>query len=121
MPNLSMHSQEELRTLDQRLQKLLIKAITITDFTIIEGKRTLERQKILFKEGKSKTLDSKHVTGNDPSLAVDVCPYPVDWNDLKAFTHLIGIIKGIAYCDGIKIRCGMDFETFKDYPHIQLV
>lgn len=121
MPILSMKSQDKLNTLDPRLQKLLIKAITITDYTIIEGRRTLERQKELFNAGKSKTMDSKHVTGDKPSLAVDVAPYPVDWEDIKAFAHLIGIIKGIAYCEGIKIRCGYDFPTFKDYPHIELV
>jgi peptidoglycan L-alanyl-D-glutamate endopeptidase CwlK len=125
MPRLGMRSQDELRTLDERLQKIAIKAISIIDFTIVEGRRTLERQKELFKTGKSKTMDSKHVTGDKPSLAMDIVPYIAGkgmvWDDLELFAHLIGVIKGVAYCEGIKIRCGYDWKDFPDYAHIQLV
>lgn len=119
MPNFSIKSHDKLNTLDPQLQKLLIKAIPHIDFTILEGHRTLERQEQLFKEGKSKTMNSKHLPS--PSLAVDIAPYPIDWNDTERFAHLIGIIKGIAICENIRIRCGMDFKTLHDYPHIELV
>ena len=38
------------------------------DFTVIEGLRTLERQKILKAQGRSQTLKSNHLTGR----AIDV-------------------------------------------------
>ena len=44
---------------------------TDLDFAVIEGMRTLERQKELVKQGASKTLKSRHLTGH----AVDIAPY----------------------------------------------
>ena len=43
------------------------------DFTVIEGRRTMERQRELVRKGFSKTLNSRHLTGH----AVDVVPYPI--------------------------------------------
>jgi len=67
------------------------------DFGIAEGERTLERQKQLVKEGKSKTLNSKHV--NSPSMAFDI----YGWIPGKGVTykteHIIfiaGIIMAVA-------------------------
>jgi hypothetical protein len=42
------------------------------------------------------------------------------WDDLELFAHLIGVIKGVAYCEGIKIRCGYDWK-WKDMAHVELV
>ena len=44
--------------------------ITRTDFTVIEGVRTKERQKELLYKGVSKTMNSRHITGH----AVDIVP-----------------------------------------------
>jgi peptidoglycan L-alanyl-D-glutamate endopeptidase CwlK len=45
-------------------------AISDLDFTVLEGLRTLERQRKLRAEGASKTLNSRHLTGH----AVDLAP-----------------------------------------------
>ena len=62
------------------------KAIEITevDFTVIEGIRNIDRQRQLLKAGKSTTLNSRHITGH----AVDMVPWPVDWEDLDRFEKI---------------------------------
>ncbi len=44
---------------------------TGVDFSVVEGLRSLERQKRLVASGASRTLDSYHLTGD----AVDLAPY----------------------------------------------
>jgi hypothetical protein len=71
MPAFSAASLRKLATLDPRLQAVLRAAIAAgPDFTIISAKRTPAEQAALVAEGKSQTLDSKHLT--TPSLAVAV-------------------------------------------------
>lgn len=57
------------------LRKVMDRALEIseTDMTVIEGLRTVERQKELVRKGFSKTMNSRHITGH----AVDVVPYPI--------------------------------------------
>lgn len=45
-------------------------SISDLDFTVLEGLRTVERQKELVKQGASKTMKSRHLTGH----AVDLAP-----------------------------------------------
>jgi len=60
------------------LQKIAYKAIEITseDFSILEGLRSVERQRKLVNTGKSQTMNSRHLTGH----AIDIVPYPVSWD-----------------------------------------
>ena len=46
-------------------------AITTVDFGVIEGRRTLDRQRELVASGASRTMNSRHLTGH----AVDVMAY----------------------------------------------
>jgi len=72
----------------------------------------------------------QHVGGQRlAARAVDVAPYPIDWNDVRRFYYLIGYIRGIADKLGINIRVGADWngngeikdQNFHDLPHIELV
>lgn len=64
-----------------------------------------------------------------PSLAVDVAPWPIDWNDKNRFYHFAGRVQGIAQMFNIKIRWGGDWDSdndlkdqnFYDLPHFELV
>lgn len=61
--------------------------ITDQDFTVVEGLRSLETQRRYVNEGKSKTMNSRHLTGH----AVDLAPWVngrIDWQDEAAF-HVI--------------------------------
>ena len=122
-------SLQRLDTIDNDLQKIMFELIQIMDVTILEGHRNEDRQNQLFHEGKSQ-LEWPHSLHNSmPSRAVDVAPYPIDWNDLDRFILMVGIIKGIAHTHNIKIRCGLDWDSdnnlgnnrFIDAPHIELI
>tara|TARA_R100001594_G_scaffold45796_2_gene78715 strand:- start:1119 stop:1517 length:399 start_codon:yes stop_codon:yes gene_type:complete len=124
MPKFSKRSQDRLNTTDERLIKLFTEVIKYFDCTILEGKRTVDRQKMLVAQGKSKTMNSKHLTGK----AVDVAPYPIDWNDRERFTYFAGFVQGIASQKGFNIRWGGDWDqdkdlkdnSFDDLPHFEL-
>lgn len=72
---LGQRSLSNLEGVHPHLDAVVRRAIEIThqDFTVIEGLRTYERQKTLFRKGFSKTMNSRHLTGH----AVDIVPYPI--------------------------------------------
>lgn len=124
MPNFSKRSRDRLNTTDERLVKLFNEVVKHFDCTILEGLRTEERQEQLVKDGKSKTMKSKHLIGH----AVDVAPYPIDWSDRERFTYFAGFVMGIASQQGINLRWGGDWDqdkdlndnSFDDLPHFEL-
>ena len=102
------------------LKKVLYRAIelTDTDFSIIEGLRTLERQKQLVASGASKTLNSRHLDGH----AVDIAPYvggEIRW-DWPLYYKLAKAMKAAAKEVGVPVEWGGDWIRFKDGPHWQL-
>lgn len=88
-------------------------------FRVLEGMRTLERQKQLVKKGASKTLNSRHLTGH----AVDIAPIDgkgqVSW-DWPLYHKLAPVVKQAAKELGTPIEWGGDWKSFKDGPHWQL-
>jgi len=83
----------------------------------LEGLRTPERQQELVAEGRSHTLHSKHLTGD----AVDVTPWPIDWNDKCRQAKFATAVYDTAMKMGIRVRWGGQFRGFYDSPHWQLV
>ena len=122
-------SQARLDTCHPLIQEIMKEAIKLVDFSIDCGHREEDAQEDAFRRGASKVQfpDSKH--NLYPSPAIDILPYPVDWEDIPRFAQLGGIVKGIAHMKGIKIRCGFDWDCdgditdhkFMDWPHIELV
>ena len=111
-------SLRRLATVHADLQKVASRALEISevDFSVLEGRRTLERQVYLRKRGRSKTMKSQHLLGR----AVDLVPYPVDWEDKDAFCKVADAMKKAAAELGIEIEWGGDWATFIDMPHFQL-
>lgn len=115
MPSFSIKSEQQLATCDARLQKLFNEVVKHWDCTIVEGKRTEERELELFNMGATTTLNSKHVYPKDaPSLAVDVAPYPVKWNDTQRMYAFGGFVVGVATMLGIPVRWGGDWDSDRD-------
>lgn len=88
------------------------------DFTVLEGLRSVDRQKQLVAEGKSQTMNSRHLTGH----AIDVAPIvdgKVSW-DWEHYHILAPVIKQAARDIGVDIEWGGDWKSFKDGPHWQL-
>jgi peptidoglycan L-alanyl-D-glutamate endopeptidase CwlK len=93
-------------------------AMSNIDFTVLEGLRTLERQKQLFAKRATKTMKSRHLNGH----AVDLAPLiagEVRW-DWPLYYQLAEIVKAAAAAEGVPIEWGGDWRTFKDGPHWQL-
>lgn len=128
MPTFGAESTRHLNTLHPKLQKVLREAIKHADFAITCGFRNQVDQDKAYAEGKSKLKWPHGGHNKQPSRAVDVAPYPIDWNDAEAFTFLAGFIVGIGRTMGIKIIAGIDWDgdgnvrehSFKDRPHLQL-
>ena len=75
---LGSKSRRRLYGVHPDLVAVVQRAIEITeqDFTVLEGLRTQERQQQLYNTGKSKTMNSRHLTGH----AVDLAPWPITWD-----------------------------------------
>lgn len=123
---LGSKSKERLATVKPELQAVAKKAFETVPFdvTVLEGIRTVERQRELFNKGASQTMNSKHITGD----AIDLAPYPIDWNDKSRFNELAKHMLNASSELGIKIRWGGDWnmngdwkdESFYDGPHFEL-
>lgn len=129
MPKLSIASSQKLRECHPDLQRLIDEAAKSFDFTVICGHRGKAEQDKAFNEGRSKVQfpNSKH--NALPSLAVDIVPYPIDWNDVRRFYYMGGYVLGVAERLGIKVRWGGDWngnfeikdQNFHDLPHFELI
>jgi len=120
MPQFSKRSRERLFTCHPDLIRLMNTVIQERDIIILCGHRGEIEQNKAYGAGNSKLRypHSRHNTM--PSQAVDIAPYPLDWNDIEGFKNLIGYVKKKAAELGIEIECGADWEKFPDYPHVQL-
>ena len=118
-------SRERLKGVDTRLINVLNELIKMMDVTIIEGVRTKERQAELLKQGATKVKYSKHMEGK----AVELAPYPIDWENRDGFYYMGGMIRGIAKQLGLKVRFGGDWDSdgdtkdnnFDDLVHIEIL
>jgi peptidoglycan L-alanyl-D-glutamate endopeptidase CwlK len=129
MPSFGARSKQNLSSAHPDLQRLFNEVIKHIDCTVLEGHRDKEAQDKAFHEGKSQTKwpNSKH--NSKPSMAVDVAPYPINWNDRERFYYFAGFVKATAVRMGINIRWGGDWDgdydfrdqTFFDLPHFELV
>lgn len=127
MPMFSKLSLARLETCDHRLQIVLKRAIARFDFTVLCGHRNKQEQNDAFERGASKLRwpESKH--NKTPSMAVDVAPFPIDWDNLERFREMARVIMDEADKAGIKLRWGGDFnmngkpdDKFIDMPHFEI-
>ena len=116
---LGVRSRERLQGVHPDLVRVVELAIQLTpvDFTVLEGLRTLERQKALVAAGSSKTLNSRHLTGHAVDLGAWV-DGRLDWS-WPLYSKIAQAMKQAAQEWGTPIEWGGDWR-FKDGPHWQL-
>ena len=124
-------SWRELQTCDQLLIVLFVAVAREVDCTILEGRRSKERQLELYRRGKSKVTFGLH--NETPSRAVDVAPSPIDWNDTPRFEAFAAVVLRKADELDIPIRWGGNWardwdrvgprpkQRFDDLVHFELV
>ena len=128
MPRFGSRSKKRLATCDDRLQGLFKEVVKHFDCSVIIGHRGEKDQNKAFDEGKSKVRYPKGKHNSNPSTAVDVAPYPIDWEDRERFIYFAGFVKGIATEMGISLRWGGDWNNdtqlsdnkFDDLVHFEL-
>lgn len=87
-------------------------------FTVLEGLRSVERQKQLMAAGATRTMNSRHLTGH----AVDIAPVidgKISW-DWPLYHRLAAIVKSAAAQEHVPVEWGGNWRSFKDGPHWQL-
>lgn len=117
--NLSKRSLDNLKGVHPDLAAVVHRAIQITpvDFAVIEGLRTVTRQKELVAAGASKTMNSRHLTGHAVDLAAYVNGIRWDW---PLYDAIAVAVKQAAKELEVAIVWGGDWTTFKDGPHFEL-
>jgi hypothetical protein len=122
----SKRSEGNLAGVNPDLVKVVRRALELSavDFSVIEGLRTAERQKELVAAGKSKTMNSRHLTGH----AVDLFPVGGDWNDYRCWLPVLDAMHKAGEELGVKLRFGVTWTDnprdksarFLDAPHVEL-
>ena len=140
---LSQRSLNNLEGVNEILAEIVKRAIEITeqDFLVTEGLRTKEQCCINYGKGRTPAqctakgvpaeyarpneakvtqlrnpFNSRHTTGK----AVDLAPYPVDWNDITKFEAIKEAMFKAAEEMEVTLTWGGDWKSLKDYPHFEL-
>jgi peptidoglycan L-alanyl-D-glutamate endopeptidase CwlK len=99
-------------------------AVSKIDFVVVEGMRSLERQKELFAGGRSRTMKSRHLTGH----AVDLAPIldldgdgktEISWSR-SHFYPIVDAMHAASAALKVQLTWGGDWQTFVDMPHWEL-
>lgn len=100
------------------------------DFAVIEGRRSLSRQKMLVDTGKSMTMYSKHLNGRAIDVMAvgdldrdgdrDAQDKAITW-DRDLYSRIAEAMYKAAHELGIQIRWGGRFKSFFDGPHFELL
>lgn len=101
-------SLQRLEGVNPDLVAVMERAISIStqDFSIIEGVRSVERQRELVDTGKSQTMNSRHITGD----AIDLVSYPVSWEFEDFYPIADAVIQAAKDCD-VKVRWGGNWRV----------
>jgi peptidoglycan L-alanyl-D-glutamate endopeptidase CwlK len=121
MYNFSNVSEQRLLTCHASIQTVCRTVIQDYDFMVLCGYRDETEQNNAYNSGASQLEYPKSKHNTMPSLAVDLAPYPIDWDDLKRFHELAGRVLEVASLLNIQIAWGGHWKKFKDYPHFELV
>lgn len=126
MPKFSKTSEERLKTCHPDIVAVCRELIKQYDFSVLCGRRNKEEQELAFMNGNSKLQypNSKH--NAIPSVAIDIAPYPINWDDLSRFQEMWirfdTLAKYFKECGKITsdFEWGGNWKTLKDYPHIEI-
>ncbi|KJV42338.1 M15 family metallopeptidase [Brevundimonas sp. KM4] len=147
---LSKRSTDALIGVEPRLVRVVKRAITHTtqDFVVIQGVRTKEQMWENYGKGRTvaqcaakgvpaiyakpalrkvtflnNPLASNHrVHADGFGHAVDIVPFPVDWDTEKKFADIAAAMKRAAHLEGVKIAWGGDWTGgIRDLPHFELI
>jgi peptidoglycan L-alanyl-D-glutamate endopeptidase CwlK len=129
---LTTRDRSRLAEIHPALAGLVMTVAARVPLMVVEGARSLDRQRELFRLGKSRTLNSRHLPkeakgiGYPVSHAVDLAPLVDIDGDLDLswrpadFEPIATAMKAAASAAGVPIAWGGDWRTFVDMPHFEL-
>ena len=128
MPKFGKTSNRRLESCEKDLQDLFNEVVKYFDCSVLVGYRGRNEQDNAYESGHSKVKWPNGKHNKKPSFAVDVAPYPVDWEDRERFIYFGGFVKGCAFRMGISLRWGGDWDNdtqlsdnnFDDLVHFEL-
>jgi peptidoglycan LD-endopeptidase CwlK len=117
---LSARSKERLAGVHKDLADIVRRALQLSnvDFAVLEGRRTSERQQMLFNTGATRTLNSRHLSGH----AVDLGAWVgggIRW-DWPLYEKIALAMQKAAADARVPVEWGGDWQRFRDGPHFQL-
>lgn len=133
---LGQRSLSRLEGVHPDLVRVVKKAAALSDldFTVLEGLRTVERQKQLVAQGASKTMNSRHITGHAVDLGALVAG-AVRW-DWGLYLKLGEVMRAASLAEKVPVRWGGTWKllssldgpitaknlsrSFPDGPHFEL-
>ena len=126
MPKFSRASAHRLATCHKDLRAVCEQLIKTFDFSVTCGHRGKADQDAAYKAGNSKVRFPNSAHNKLPSMAVDIVPYPVDWNDIGRFKEMAAAFFAVANLLKERGEITHEFEwggnwrTLKDYPHFEV-
>jgi len=141
MPIYSNHSMKQLATCHPLWTEILTYILEVLeiDHRVLEGHRGEELQNKYYDEDKSKIRYPFGKHNSVPSLAVDVVPCPIRWNDdnprilekyKQEMVRFATVVQMVAlFKFNTTVRWGGDWNRdwstmdniFNDYPHLELI
>ena len=135
----SERSLNNLKGVSPKLVAVVKRALELSpcDFTVIEGVRSQERQNKLWAQGRTtpgpvvtwvQTSGTHGIQPDGYGHAVDIAPYPIDWNDLDRFDQVSKAMFAAAKELGVALRWGGNWDMDdkprergeSDSPHFEL-
>lgn len=124
--SLTKASKYRLEHVDPRLVRVVEAAAEskAIRFIVTEGVRSPERQRELYADGKSRTLNSKHLPdARGLSRAVDLAildEHGICRWDFESYRVLAAIMRACARDAGVEITWGGEWTGLRDGPHFEL-
>ena len=136
----SERSLNNLKGVHPKLVAVVHRALEISpiDFTVLEGVRSQARQDELWAQGRTKpgavvtwvqTSGTHGIQDDGYGHAVDLAPYPIDWNDHARFDQLANTMFAAAKELDVALRWGGNWDMDaaihergeSDSPHFELL
>lgn len=124
-------SKAQLKLAHPLLQKLFAEAIKHIDIQILQSQRGEKAQEEAFRLGHSRAHFGQSAHNWEPSIALDVCLYPLDWEDRPGFLAVQAIVgwydpkknsgHGLAKTMKIPIIWGGDWDSDGDLTDQKLI
>lgn len=89
-------------------------------FKVIDGVRSIKKQKEYVKAGSSWTLNSRHLTGHAIDAAPLLSDRSIPWKNWEAFRQMAVLFKIAAAIEKVPVEWAGDWVNRTEGPHFQL-